>query len=134
MDVVSKVKLLAERLEQKSAFFQPQTIAYWGYPAETHSVVTEDGYILGIHRIPFGKDGPGENPRPPVLLNHGMTSCSAQWAFGPPDKSLAYILADAGTQAVSRVFLNIFIVTYLHLQDMMFGWEILGATPIPETI
>ncbi len=29
-----------------------------GYPAETHTVTTEDGYILEIHRIPFGKDSP----------------------------------------------------------------------------
>jgi hypothetical protein len=51
---------------------------------------------LGIHRIPYGRDGLIGRPGPPVLLNHGLTSSSAQWAFGPPEKSLAYILADAG--------------------------------------
>jgi hypothetical protein len=31
----------------------PLMIAKMGYPAETHEVITEDGYILQMHRIPF---------------------------------------------------------------------------------
>lgn len=68
---------------------QPELIQHWGYPVEVHNVQTEDGYILGMHRIPQ----PG---RPPVFLVHGVGSSSATWVYGPPKKSLGYLLADAG--------------------------------------
>ena len=32
--------------------FQLELVDYWGYRIEEHSVLTSDGYILGIHRIP----------------------------------------------------------------------------------
>ena len=51
-----------------------------------------------MHRIPYGKSGKngGTKPGPPVFLAHGLTSSSAQWVFGPPEKSLGLSLADAG--------------------------------------
>lgn len=33
-------------------------IAKLGYPVETHTVTTEDCYILTMHRIPYGKKSP----------------------------------------------------------------------------
>jgi len=75
----------------------PQLIKYWGYPVEEHWVTTSDGYILGLHRIPHARDDPSpESPRPVVYMQHCLTCSSAIWTFGPPTKSLGYILADAG--------------------------------------
>ncbi len=73
-------------------------IAKQGYPAETHEVVTEDGYILQMHRIPFGKKSPPESGvvKPAILLQHGLLCSSADYVMGIPEKSLGYVLADAG--------------------------------------
>nr|XP_053646072.1 lipase lipl-1-like [Cherax quadricarinatus]XP_053646080.1 lipase lipl-1-like [Cherax quadricarinatus] len=73
----------------------PELIEAFGYPVEVHHVTTEDGYILGLHRIPYGVSGPSSG-RPPIFLHHGLLSSSADWVMNTPDKALAYILADAG--------------------------------------
>ncbi|KAH6924907.1 hypothetical protein HPB50_026393 [Hyalomma asiaticum] len=47
-----------------------------GYPFERHRVVTDDGYIIELHRIPWGRTGNeatgGPPQRPPVLLMSGL--------------------------------------------------------------
>jgi lysosomal acid lipase/cholesteryl ester hydrolase len=57
-----------------------------GYPAETHYVVTDDGYILTLHRIPHGKDNAGETGKPVVFLQHGLLCSSADWVMATPSK------------------------------------------------
>ena len=77
-------------------------IQYWGYPFENHVVTTRDGYILNLHRIPHGANEKSEYAksvqRPVVFLGHALECSSSEYAFGPANKSLAYILADAGTE------------------------------------
>lgn len=82
----------------------PELIEYWDYPGETHWIKTADNYILAVHRI----TGPAASMaseaateastsvRPIAFLQHGLFGTSARWTLGPPDKSLAYILADKG--------------------------------------
>ena len=35
----------------KLLFLKPELVRYYGYEAEVHSVTTEDGYILELHRV-----------------------------------------------------------------------------------
>ncbi|XP_078044145.1 lipase 3 [Augochlora pura] len=92
----------------------PELIEAHGYTAETHSIWTEDGYCLDVHRVlPPKSHGnscneDGENSvtslnnvnvteaRVPVLIHHGLLSSSADWVLLGPKKALPYILCDNG--------------------------------------
>ncbi|XP_045524183.1 lipase 3-like [Pieris brassicae] len=72
-----------------------ETIAEAGYPVETHDVVTQDGYILELVRIPRGKNDDGK-VRPPVLMMHGLSDYGGTYIALGPKQSLAYNLVDEG--------------------------------------
>jgi lysosomal acid lipase/cholesteryl ester hydrolase len=59
-----------------------------GYPAETHTVTTEDGYILTMHRIPYSPKSPAAPNTPVVFLQHGLLGSSSDWVILGPNKSL----------------------------------------------
>ncbi|KAK7306664.1 hypothetical protein VNO77_44616 [Canavalia gladiata] len=66
-----------------------------GYTCEEHEVITKDGYILSLQRIPTGRFGKKANKQP-VLLQHGLTADAICWLFNSPNESLGFILADNG--------------------------------------
>uniref|UniRef100_A0A1B0B8Z4 AB hydrolase-1 domain-containing protein n=1 Tax=Glossina palpalis gambiensis TaxID=67801 RepID=A0A1B0B8Z4_9MUSC len=68
---------------------KPKLMRKYGYPSETHTVFTKDGYILEMHRIP--KKG-----AQPVLLMHGILDTSATWVLMGPKSGLGYVLSDLG--------------------------------------
>ncbi|KAL9693307.1 hypothetical protein quinque_012592 [Culex quinquefasciatus] len=72
----------------------PELISKYGYKVESHSVTTEDGYVLKMFRIL-----PREQPtmkKLPVLMVHGLLGSSADFVISGPNHSLAYLLADDG--------------------------------------
>ncbi|XP_060063489.1 lysosomal acid lipase/cholesteryl ester hydrolase-like [Ylistrum balloti] len=78
-----------------------QLITSKGYPCEEHEVTTDDGFILGLQRIPHGRLEsqkvyyPVED-QPVVLLQHGLLSCSSCWLDNLVNESLGYLMADNG--------------------------------------
>jgi len=84
-----------------------ELVQTYGYPIEEHFVTTEDGYILGVFRIPHGRAEAAAlnatadstltaGSKPVAILQHGLLDSSYTWVNNMPGESLAYLLADAG--------------------------------------
>lgn len=68
----------------------------YGYPLESYSVITADGYILETFRIPHGRDQDYDASRPAVLLQHGYFDSADFSVMNGPEKSIAFYLANQG--------------------------------------
>ncbi|KIW51646.1 hypothetical protein PV05_10347 [Exophiala xenobiotica] len=81
--------------------------AFFGYYAEEHVVQTGDGYLLGVHRLPFRKGeeqsgqavnaGPDSLRKPVVYLHHGLLMNSEVWVcITEEERCLPFTLASHG--------------------------------------
>ena len=64
-----------------------------GFKFETHTVKTEDGYILTIFRIPGNKNCEDASNLPPVILQHGVFDSSDGWVCNGENHSIPFVLA-----------------------------------------
>ncbi|KAG6802763.1 lipase 3 [Apis mellifera caucasica] len=111
-----------------------------GYTAETHEIVTEDRYILDVHRISESPKNLLIKKKPPVLLVHGVFDCSATWLIPGSGKGLGFLLADLGYDvwmmnargnryARKHLDMNVSDKNYWN-----FSWHEIGVYDIPATI
>ncbi|KAF4620372.1 hypothetical protein D9613_000370 [Agrocybe pediades] len=74
----------------------------YGYTHEEHVVLTKDGYLLGLHRLPSKmgqkKSNPGSSTgRPVVYLHHGLLMNSEVWVcLTDAERALPFVLAELG--------------------------------------
>uniref|UniRef100_A0A8C6YF97 Lipase n=1 Tax=Naja naja TaxID=35670 RepID=A0A8C6YF97_NAJNA len=95
--VLVEGKNVSSSVNPEARLNSKELILYWKYPLEEHYVVTEDGYILNLFRIPHGRENnTTTSPKRVVFLQHGLLVDVAQWYQNFPDNSLAFMLADAG--------------------------------------
>ena len=79
----------------------------FGYYAEEHIVQTGDGYLLGLHRLPYKKGeeaaatrvnaGPRSITKPVVYLHHGLLMNSEVWVcITDQERNLPFALVEKG--------------------------------------
>lgn len=59
-----------------------------GYPAEEHSITTDDGYNLKIHRIPNSPLSNNKGNKKILFFQHGIFASSDIWVLRGPNKDL----------------------------------------------
>ena len=90
-------------------YIKAEIIRNRGYPLEIHHVVTEDGYILELHRIPFGRNGISANRSRPIFLQHGLMWNNFAWIMNPSNNSLGEMqVFDFELLLMLNKFLNFF--------------------------
>lgn len=77
---------------------QIERIHYRGYEVEAHKVVTKDGYVIALYRIPYGFERNNHEPKskPAVLMVPGMGGSPETFLLLNGRLSIPFYLADRG--------------------------------------
>lgn len=70
--------LAAAKVHPEAKLYFLDYCKYFGYPAEAHDVITDDGYILKVFRIQK-KGSTIKSGLKPMLLQHGLLDSSDTW-------------------------------------------------------
>jgi len=84
------------QLQPETLLNTEQLIRYYGFPCDVHTVFTNDGYILTMHRIPGDKNRIIDPNLVPILIVHGTLGYADHFISNTPDNSFALLLAQAG--------------------------------------
>lgn len=69
-----------------------EIISHRGYPVESHEVVTSDGYILELHRIPGNNNRTDlQKKGKPIFIQHGLMDTSGRFVSSSIENSLGCI-------------------------------------------
>ncbi|KAF9524025.1 triacylglycerol lipase [Crepidotus variabilis] len=97
---LSEERQIAERILRARDFGELCEI--FGYRHEEHVVLTKDGYLLGLHRLPSRKGETKKSPgtstgKPVVYLHHGLLMNSEVWVCSTdPRRTLPFVLVEQG--------------------------------------
>lgn len=117
-----------------------ELVAQNGFVTESQQVVTDDGYILTLYRIPGTIEKPDPAGKPVVLLSHGLESTMMQWVFTNPEDAPAFNLARAGYDVWlgnnrGNNYANRHVKFDSHSWDYWnFSWEEMGTKDTPALV
>ncbi|XP_012214450.1 lipase 3-like [Linepithema humile] len=116
-----------------------ELIKKYGYNGELHKVVTVDGYVLELHRI-TGRFNSSAVQKPIAFVMHGLLCSSASWVLSGPEKSLGFILSDAGYDVwLGNARGNLYSRKHTTLSTLDkeywdFSWHEIGTHDLPAKI
>lgn len=103
-------------------------------------MLTDDGFILGVQRIPYGRNETKYSPRPVVFLQHGLLCSSTNWITNLANESLAFLLADAGYDVwLGNVRGNTYSQKHMHytpdqVEFWAWSWDEMAKYDLPAMI
>ncbi|CAH3966090.1 unnamed protein product [Pieris brassicae] len=89
-----------------------------GYPFEKYDLVTEDGYILEVYRIPYGKNET-QGHRPVVFMMHGLLSSASSFVELGPNYAMAHLIAGVGYK---RNFPNLLLSSFATYTSVLYDF------------